>query len=177
MPLRFSNLIYLSMLLPLLLITGCTGIPSGLSPVNNFDAARYLGTWYEIARLDHHFERGLTQVSATYTARADGGIDVLNRGYDPTKGAWREAQGRAYFLQAPNIASLKVSFFWPLYGGYHVIVLDPNYRYALVVGPSRDYLWILARDKHLPPSVQTELVRAASNAGFDVNALIFVKQD
>lgn len=159
------------------ILTGCTSIPEGLQPVKNFNAQRYLGTWHEIARLDHRFERGLTQVSATYTQRADGGIDVLNRGFDPVKGAWREAQGRAYFLQTPDIASLKVSFLWPIYGGYHVIVLDPNYRYALVAGPSRDYLWILARDKHLPPAVLTELKLAARHAGFDVNALMMVKQD
>jgi len=171
------NLIYYLLPLLALLMVGCTSIPDGLQPVKNFDAARYLGTWYEIARLDHSFERGLTQVSASYTQRADGGIDVLNRGFDPVKNTWRDAQGRAYFLQGPHIASLKVTFFWPFYGGYHVIALDPDYRYALIAGPSREYLWILARDKRLPPAVQAELIHTARQAGFNVDALILVKQD
>lgn len=171
------NLIHFLLPLLALLMAGCTSVPDGLQPVKNFDAARYLGTWYEIARLDHSFERGLTQVSATYAQRADGGIDVLNRGFDPVKNAWRDAHGRAYFLQGPHIASLKVSFFWPFYGGYHVIALDPDYRYALIAGPSREYLWILARDKRLPLAVQTELIHTSRQAGFDVDTLIFVKQD
>lgn len=156
-----------------LLLTGCTGVPEGIEPVRGFDLERYLGTWYEIARLDHPFERGLSDVSATYTRRSDGGIDVRNRGWDTQKRAWREVRGRAYFIDVPEVASLKVSFFGPFYGGYHVFALDPNYQWALVCGPSRDYLWILARTPQLPESLLRELVKKARGAGFDTDALIY----
>jgi apolipoprotein D and lipocalin family protein len=154
-------------------LAGCTAVPTGVEPVRGFDLERYLGTWHEIARLDHSFERGLTNVTATYAKRDDGGVGVLNRGFDPLKGQWKEAQGRAYFLQGPDIASLKVSFFGPFYGGYHVFALDPDYRWAMVAGPSRDYLWILAREPQLPPDVLAELLKTAGRAGFDPSSLIY----
>ena len=156
-----------------LLLAGCTGIPEGVHPVTGFEPDRYLGTWHEIARLDHTFERGLAGVSATYTRRADGGLDVLNRGYDAAKGEWQEARGRAYFLDGPAVGSLKVSFFGPFYGGYHVFALDPSYRWALVAGYDHDYLWVLARDRQLPPDVLEDLLARARGAGFDTHALIF----
>jgi apolipoprotein D and lipocalin family protein len=158
------------------LLAGCTGIPDGVAPVRGFQSERYLGTWYEIARLDHSFERGLSDVSATYTRRADGGIDVLNRGYDPARGMWREAEGRAYFIASSDIASLKVSFFGPFYGGYHVMALDPDYRWAMVAGPSHDYFWILARSPSLPDGLFEELTRTARQAGFDLSGLVRVSQ-
>jgi apolipoprotein D and lipocalin family protein len=156
------------------LLAGCTGVPQGVTPAQGFQSERYLGTWYEIARLDHSFERGLSDISATYQRRADGGIDVLNKGYDPARSAWREAKGRAYFLGSPDIASLKVSFFGPFYGGYHVMALDPDYRWAMVAGPDHDYFWILARTPGLPDAVLNDLLRTAREAGFDLNGLIRV---
>jgi apolipoprotein D and lipocalin family protein len=162
----------------LLVLAGCTGTPAGVQPVGDFDADRYLGQWYEIARLDHRFERGLTRISATYTRRRDGGINVINRGFDAADGEWREARGRAYFLGDPKVASLKVTFFWPFYGGYHVIALDrAGYQYALVCGPSRSYLWILAREPRLPQDTLQSLLKIAKEDGFDTDALIFVDQD
>ncbi len=95
------------------ILAGCAQIPDGLRAVEGFDADRYLGTWYEIARLDHRFERGLTNVTATYARRPDGSIDVLNRGFDPEQGRWDEARGRARFAGAPDVAMLEVSFFGP----------------------------------------------------------------
>ncbi len=155
---------------------GCTSIPDGLEPVGNFDTARYLGTWYEIARLDHPFERGLQSVSATYTASEDGGLRVVNRGYDSSAGEWREAVGRAYSQGDPTRASLKVSFFGPFYGGYHVIALDGEYRDAVVSGPDRSYLWFLSRERSLASERREELISLAREAGFDVDALIWVDQ-
>lgn len=156
-----------------LLLTGCTGIPEGVRPVTGFRLDRYLGTWHEIARLDHSFERGLTDVSATYSLRPGGGVAVLNRGYDAAKDQWKEALGRAYFLDGPGVGSLKVSFFGPFYGGYHVFALDPDYRWALVAGYDHDYLWILAREPQLPPSTLEDLLAKARKAGFATDALIF----
>jgi apolipoprotein D and lipocalin family protein len=167
------SLLALLLLLPILLMTGCTGVPEGIVPVLGFDAERYLGTWHEIARLDHSFERGLEQVTATYSRRGDGGLAVLNRGYDPAKEVWKSAEGRAYFQSTSDIASLKVSFFGPFYGGYHVFALDPEYRWAMISGPTRGYLWILAREPQLPAEILEDLIAKARAAGFDTDALIF----
>ena len=156
------------------LLAACAQIPDGVQAVQGFDANRYLGTWYEIARLDHRFERGLEDVSAAYSARPDGGIDVLNRGYDVARGEWREARGRAKFLGSPDTASLGVSFFGPFYGGYNVVDLDPDYQIALVAGPSRSYLWILARRPDPPREELERLVRRAAELGFDSQSLIYV---
>jgi apolipoprotein D and lipocalin family protein len=157
---------------------GCSSIPSGVKAVQDFDAGRYQGKWYEIARLDHSFERGLSNVSATYTLRKDGGIDVLNRGLDKDSGKWKEVKGRAYFVKGKTVGRLKVTFFWPFYGGYNVISLDhENYSYAMVCGPKRSYLWILAREKTLRKSIIDKLVKAAEDSGFKVEELIFVEQD
>lgn len=161
----------------ILLLAGCTAVPSGIKPVRNFEIERYLGTWYEIARLDHRFERGLSRVSANYSKRADGGIDVLNRGYNEATGEWKSSVGRAYLLSSAQTASLKVTFFWPFYAGYHVIELDQqDYSYALVSGPDRDYLWILSRTPKLDKTVIQKLVDKANELGFVTDDLIFVEQ-
>ena len=145
--------------------------------MHGFDAERYLGRWYEVARLDHSFERGLDSISATYTARADGGIDVLNRGYDRAAGEWREARGRARFVGPRDVAMLEVSFFGPFYGGYNVVALDPDYQLALVAGPTRNYLWILARQPDPPRDAVDRMVKRAGELGFDTDALIWVSHD
>lgn len=150
--------------------------PSGIRPVEQFDVNRYLGTWYEIARLDHRFETGLDHVTAQYSLRDDGGITVVNKGYSPARQRWRQSTGKAYFLASPQRASLKVSFFGPFYGGYHVIALDERYGYALICGPNRDYLWILARDKTLAQPTRDQLVATATRLGFRVDRLIWVDQ-
>ncbi|MBP7711296.1 MAG: lipocalin family protein [Gammaproteobacteria bacterium] len=166
------------LLTALLGTSGCsTAPPEGVSAVTPFDIERYLGKWYEIARLDHSFERGLTDVSATYRLRADGSVEVVNRGYDPKRGGWREAVGRALFTGDRGRGSLKVSFFGPFYGGYHVVALDQKeYAWSLVMGPDRDYLWILAREKRLPEDVRARLLEQARGYGIDVGGLIWVEQ-
>ncbi len=162
-----------------LLLAGCTSTlpPPGVTAVTPFDVQRYAGRWYELARLDHAFERGMTDVSATYTTQADGSVRVVNRGYTPATGQWREAVGKALFTQAPTIGSLKVSFFGPFYGGYHVAALDPDYRWALVLGPDTSYAWILARDKQLPPLQRDAIVARARALGVDTSALIWVTHE
>ena len=160
------------------LLSGCAGIPSEVHAVDNFQIDRYLGTWYEIARLDHSFERGLINVSATYTLRDDGGIDVLNKGFDTKKDKWTQIKGKAYFVKDKNTGRLKVTFFWPFYGGYNIISLDKeNYSYSLVCGPTRSYLWILAREKTLAQPVIESLIENADNLGFKTDRLIFVEQN
>jgi len=167
----------LSLLIGILMIAGCVSAPRGVEVVDDFDLDRYLGTWYEIARLDHRFERGLDKVSATYVKRTDGGIDVFNRGFSSETSRWKEAKGRAYPAGKPGQASLKVTFFWPFYAGYNIIELDrEGYRYALVCGPSKKYLWILARTKKLEEPVLKQLVAKAQSSGFKTDELIFVNQ-
>lgn len=158
-----------------LLIASCTGVPKGLTPVTGFDKERYLGTWYEIARLDHSFERNLSNVRAEYFAGKRGGIRVENRGFDTKKNAWKSIEGRAKFISNPDIGSLKVSFFGPFYSGYHIIALDKaHYKYAMVTGPSRSYLWILSREKELDASIKADLISQAEAWGFDTDKLIIV---
>ena len=170
------HLLLLVLLLPTALV-GCLGVPAGVTPVNDFDLDRYLGTWYEIARLDHSFERGLSRVTATYSMRDDGGVRVVNRGYDAEKGDWNEAEGKAYFVGDPSVGSLKVSFFGPFYGAYNVAELDDEYGYALVVGPDTDYLWILARDPNLDQAIVDRLVAKAAEWGFPTDELIFPEHE
>lgn len=159
-------------------LSGCAGVPKGVQPVTGFEPGRYVGKWYEIARLDHSFERGLSNVSAEYALKDDGGIDVTNRGYNEKKGEWKTAKADAWFRGDPSIASLNVRFFWPFHGGYHVIALDKEaYQWALVCGPSKSYLWLLCRDSEMDPGVKEPLVEKAEGWGFDVSELIFVKHD
>ena len=156
-----------------LALSGCLGVPEGASPVGGFDLDRYLGTWYEIARLDHRFERGLTQVQANYSLRDDGGVRVINKGYDATSGTWESTEGKAFFVDESDVGRLKVSFFGPFYGAYNIIELDSEYRYALISGPNTSYLWVLAREPQLETSILDGLVAKAGALGFDTDNLIF----
>jgi apolipoprotein D and lipocalin family protein len=161
-----------------LLLTGCIGLPENVKPVDRFNSGKYLGKWYEIARLDHSFERGLSKVSANYSMRDDGGIRVINRGYDAQKQQWKEAEGKAYFVKGTDQGYLKVSFFGPFYGAYIVVELDhENYQYSLVSGPDKSYLWILSRTPRMNQETQKRLVEKAAALGFDTGKLIFVEHD
>jgi len=159
------------------LLAGCVGIPDGVAPVENFELARYLGTWYEIARLDHSFERGLSRVTAEYSLREDGGVRVVNRGYSEKEREWKEAEGKAYFVDRADQGHFKVSFFGPFYGSYIVFELDrDSYQYALVSGPDKSYFWILARRPEMDKELKERLVAKAAARGFDMSGLIFVRQ-
>jgi len=158
--------------------SACTGMPEGVHAVTGFELQRYLGTWYEVARLDHSFERGMSNVTAQYSLRDDGGVTVVNRGYKVEKGKWDEATGKAYFIDDTDVGRLKVSFFGPFYGGYNIFELDKgDYQYALVAGPDRGYLWILARSPNLDESVLSILVGKAELLGFPTDDLIFVDHE
>lgn len=164
----------LSILL-LLSIAGCVGIPENVKPVDNFKLEKYLGKWYEIARLEHSFERGLSKVTADYSLRDDGAVRVLNRGYSAEENSWKEAEGKAYFVKESDRGYLKVSFFGPFYGSYIVFGLDhENYQYSLVCGPDKSYLWILAREPEIKDDIRELLTKKAAAAGFDTGKLIFI---
>jgi apolipoprotein D and lipocalin family protein len=160
-----------------LLLSGCVGIPANVKPVDNFKLEKYLGKWYEIARLDHSFERGLIRVTAEYSLRDDGGVRVLNRGFSTKENRWKEAEGKAYFVRGSDEGYLKVSFFGPFYGSYIVFELDhENFQYSLVCGPDNSYLWILARTPELNQEIKNKLIEKAGALGFETGKLIFVNQ-
>jgi apolipoprotein D and lipocalin family protein len=167
-----------AMALGKVLSMGCVGIPENINPVEYFEATRYLGTWYEIARLDHSFERGLTKVTATYSLREDGGLQVVNQGWSAKDRKWKSATGKAFFVQDPGRGFLKVSFFGPFYGSYVVFELDrEGYQYALVAGPNKSYLWLLSRTPTMNPDKQRDLIAEAASLGFDTTKLLIVEQD
>ncbi len=151
--------------------------PPGVATVEPFDAERYMGKWYEIARLDHRFEKGLNNVTAEYSLQEDGGISVVNRGYDVEDQEWTEATGKAEFVEGSDKARLKVSFFGPFYSGYNVIALDQGYQHALVTGDDRRYLWILSRSPDMPQGIRDEYVRQARQLGYATDDLIWVEHD
>ena len=164
-------------LLLLALLTGCTGVPEGVVPVSNFELDKYLGKWYEIARLDHSFERGLEQVTAEYSLQSDGSVRVVNKGYSPKDGKWRQAEGKARFVGEPDIGHLKVSFFGPFYSSYVVFELDTaNYQYAFVSGNSKSYLWLLSRTPTVSDELLAHFRTRAAELGFPVDELITVVQ-
>lgn len=161
----------------LILLSACTGVPEGIKPVSPFNLERYLGTWYEIARMPHSFEDGLNQVTANYSLREDGGVKVINRGYDTDAGKWQQAEGKAYFVNDNQTGHLKVSFFGPFYGAYVVFELDQqNYQYAFVSGPDREYLWFLARTPTVSPELLAHFQQTAAELGFDTSKLIYPEQ-
>jgi apolipoprotein D and lipocalin family protein len=165
------------LILSTLFLGGCLGMPDNVSPVKDFQLDRYLGKWYEIARLDHSFERGLQQVTAEYALRDDGGVSVKNRGFSTDKKAWSEAIGKAYFVNDPGEAYLKVSFFGPFYGSYVIFELGKNYEYAFVSGPDLSYLWLLSRKKKVDPAVMSRFIKKSQELGFDTNELLLVEHD
>lgn len=161
-----------------LITAGCTSLPDGVEPIEGFELDRYLGKWYEIARLDHSFERGLDKVTATYSMRNDGGVKVVNRGYSTKAAEWDEAEGRAYFVRGSNEGYLKVSFFGPFYGSYVIFELDEeNYSYAFVAGPDKSYLWFLSRTPKVSEDLVRRFIKKAGELGFDTGELIMVDQD
>ena len=158
-------------------VSGCAvSVPKGIEPVTGFDVERYMGSWYELARIDHRFEKGLSRTTAHYSLEADGVVTVVNRGYSEEKDKWRESEGKARFLGEPDVAALKVSFFGPFYGGYNVVSLDDDYQTALVIGSSLDYFWLLSRTKSIPDRKFRQLLRIAQAMGVDMSRVIAVEQ-
>lgn len=159
------------------LFSFCSTIPKDIKAIEGFEKEKYLGKWYEIARLDNRFERNLNNTTAHYSMRDDGNIKVINKGYNYKKNEWKEAEGKAKFVKDESMAMLKVSFFGPFYGGYNVITLDDEYRYALVAGQNRNYLWLLAREKTIPDSIKDNYLKIAKEYGFAVDELIWVEHN
>lgn len=165
------------LLLSVVMLAACTGVPEKVTPVSGFELDRYLGKWYEIARLDHSFERGLSHISADYSLRDDGGVRVVNQGFNTEDGEWQQAEGKAYFVESADQGYLKVSFFGPFYGSYIVFELDQdNYQYAFISGPDTDYLWLLARTPEVSEALKQRFITEAAKRGFSTDQLIFPDQ-
>ncbi len=159
-------------------ISGCVSIPQNIAPVDGFELNKYLGKWYEIARLDHSFERGLDNVTAEYFLRDDGGVKVINKGFSMAENKWKEAEGKAYFVSDPQKGYLKVSFFGPFYGAYIVFELDKeNYQYTFVTSYDKSYLWLLARTPTVSDALLDQFVQRAAELGFETDKLIFPNQN
>ena len=162
----------------LFILSACTGKPDGVVAVTDFERDRYLGKWYEIARLDHSFERGLSNITAEYSLRDDGGVKVINSGFSIEDNEWQQAEGKAYFVNETDTGHLKVSFFGPFYGSYIIFELDKkDYQYAFVSGPDTSYLWLLSRKPQLDANVTEQFVKRSQELGFDTSKLIYVEHD
>lgn len=177
----FSCLFYIASVITLSACSEAMSPEAEQSIVPSFDPTQYVGTWYEIARLDNRFEKGLEQVTAQYSIEADGTLKVVNRGFNAKKNDWSEAVGKAKFVDPANAdgtrtGRLKVSFFGPFYGEYNILELDkPYYNYALV-SSGRDYLWILSRTPQLTYPIKQHLMAKAKALGFATDQLLFIRQ-
>ncbi|MCL4110974.1 UNVERIFIED_CONTAM: hypothetical protein GTU68_030166 [Idotea baltica] len=157
-------------------LSGCVTKPSNIEPVKNFQAEKYLGKWYEIARFDNRFEKGMTNVTAEYSLNSDGSIKVVNSGVNPKTGERSYADGIAKFVGNQDTAFLRVSFFRPFYGAYIVFELDDNYKYAYIAGDDKNYLWLLSRTPTVPKNIKEDFVSKAKELGYNTSDLIWVKQ-
>lgn len=164
-------------LVSILTLNSCNSIPNGATAVKNFDKSKYLGKWYEIARLDFKYEKNLNNTTANYSLNTDNTIKVVNRGFNYKTHRWKEAIGKAKSAGKADEAKLKVSFFGPFYSGYNVIAIDPEYRYALVVGKSLKYMWILSRTTVIPETIKKEYLQKAKAIGYNTDALIWVEHN
>jgi len=158
------------------MVAGCSSrvsIPRGAVAVKPFDKSKYLGKWYEIARMDFRFEKNLNNVTANYSLNSDGSIRVDNKGYNYQKKEWKESIGKARFVYSEEEGRLKVSFFGPFYAGYNVIAVDDDYRYAMIAGNNLGYLWILSRTPDIPAPVRIAYLKQAGSLGYDVSKLVW----
>ena len=168
---------YAVLLLISSMLFSCSTIPEGVTAVHPFDKNKYLGKWYEIARLDFKFERNLNNTTAEYSTNDDGTIKVFNKGYNIKTKKWKTATGKAKFVKEDSIAMLKVSFFGPFYSGYNVIAIDNEYKYVLIAGESLKYLWILSRETSIPEDVKKNYLGLAKSIGYETDELVWVKHD
>lgn len=167
----------LSIILLSFILISCAGLPDNAKAVSGFELDKYMGKWYEIARLDHRFERGLEQVTATYSIKDDGSVRVDNRGLSSASKEWSDAEGRAKFYGDPSIGHLEVSFFGPFYGSYLIFDLDKiNYQYSFVTG-SEDTLWLLSRTPTISDELKEKFINDVQALGYNTEELIFVNQE
>lgn len=152
-------------------------IRSYVPVIEDFDKEKYLGKWYEIARLDFFWEKNLKNVHANYSLNEDGSIKVVNKGFHTKQQKIKESTGKAQFVNSENEGALKVSFFGPLYAAYNIVHVDEEYQHALVFGKNTDYMWILSREKTIPEEVKDEYLEYAEQSGYDTSKLVWTVQE
>ncbi len=155
-------------------VGSCVEAPKGVTAVKNFKVKKFMGTWYEIARLDHRFERGMNTVIANYSLDRDGVITIKNSGYMVRRGEWRYSEAKAFLVDEKNTGLLKVSYRWPFYAPYVIFKVETDYDYAFVCGRDRSFLWLLSRTEYVDRDVIKEFEAAAKKLGFDTSELIYV---
>ena len=160
----------------LFLFTACSSKNPPLQTVQKVELNKYLGSWYEIARYEHFFERDCKNVTANYSMMDEKTIKVINKCTKIQTNEKKEATGRAYAIDESN-SKLKVSFFRPFYGDYWILMLDENYKYVVVGTPSREYLWILAREKTISEELRNEILQKLPTLGFDTSKFIWTIQE
>lgn len=165
----------ISIFILVICLFSCSTIPKEAVAISNFNKEKYLGKWYEIARLDFKYEKNLNNTTAEYSLNTNGTIKVDNRGFNTKDKKWTQAIGKAKFVKNDTIGMLKVSFFGPFYGGYNVIGIDPDYKYALVAGSNLKYLWILSRNETIPDAIKNEYLDIAKKIGYTTSNLIWVE--
>lgn len=172
-----TNLILITMIaFTLLAVTAAGSRKDELEVVPSVDLSRYVGQWYEIARLPNRFQKKCADsVTANYTLRKDGSIQVVNR-CRKASGEFTTATGKAKIVDKKTNAKLKVTFFWPFYGKYWILDLGPNYEYAVVGEPGRDYLWILSRTPQIDEALYQQLLAKMQARGFDTTRMIRTAQ-
>lgn len=175
-----NNLSYLNLVFSLSILflsTACSMIPPGVEVETNFEKEKYLGKWYEIARIDFKYEKDLNNTTAHYSKLPNGTIKVVNRGYNTKEKVWQEAIGKAKFVDSERLGQLKVSFFGPFYAGYNILSVDNDYQYALVGGGKFNYLWILARKPEIPEEIKNHYLEIADQFGYHVKDLIWINHN
>lgn len=160
----------------LFLFTACSYKDPNIKSVQKVDLDNYLGSWYEIARYEHRFEKDCKNVTATYSIKENKKIEVINSCTKITTNNKTEAIGEAYAVDNTN-SKLKVSFFWPFYGDYWIIMLDEDYSYAVISEPSKKYLWILSRDKKLDENIKDNILKRLESLDYDLSKLIWTIQE
>lgn len=161
----------------LLFAATVTSLPKDAPIVEPFDYMRYLGKWYEIARFDFKFEKNLNNTTAEYAISKNGSFRVVNKGYDTLRQRWKKAVGKARFREKPITAKLKVSFCGPFYGEYNVLMIDSEYKYALIAGKNLKYLWLLSREKTIPDHIRLRYLDEAKRLGYPIENLIWVQHN
>ncbi|TDS17335.1 lipocalin family protein [Sphingobacterium paludis] len=152
-------------------------VRSNVPVIQGFEKEKYLGDWYEIARLDFFWERNLKNVMASYALNDDRSIRVINQGYDVVKEKYKQSRGKALFVRNEDEGALKVSFFGPFYAGYNIVMIDEDYQHALVFGQNLDYMWLLSREKSMPEEIKTNYLAYAQKCGYAIEKLVWTKQD
>lgn len=169
--------LYFLVLAGMALTASASALPKGAKAVGEIDLAKYLGKWYEVARADFVFERGLSNTTAEYSLLDGNKIKVVNRGYDAKRDKWKKAEAKGRFRSGVQNGELEVSFFGPFYSEYNIVALDADYRYALIVGSGPKYAWILSRERTIPEEVKAEYLEIARSIGVDTEKLIWVEHN